>query len=420
MANSILTPTMITREALRILHGELSFIGNVNRTYDDKFAQSGAKIGTALNIRKPARYTVRTNATLAAQDHVETSVTLTVSSQYGVDVSFTSVELTMNLDDFSKRVLKPAVSQLAAKLEATALGAAYKTVANYVGTSSTQMTFKQFQQGGQSLTEALAPPSGRIALLDPMSRVEFNDAVKGLFQDSGNIKEQYREGIVGRTGGFDVYENTFVPAHTNGTLAGTPLTTGTAWSTSTTAVSYVATTGVPIDGATSATTLKAGDILTFGTVAAGIVECHPETKASLGKLKKFVVQSDLTLTTSADTYTATVSPGVITGTGNPFQNCILTNADTNNMTVTLVGAASTAYGQSLQFHPDAFAFATADLEDVSKYGAWGARQSMDGISMRIARQYAISSDTIPCRLDVLWGFTSLYPELAVRSIHSQT
>jgi hypothetical protein len=73
----------------------------------------------------------------------------------------------------------------------------------------------------------------------------------------------------------------------------------------------------------------------------------------------------------------------------------------------------------LQFHEDAFVFATADLEDVSRYGAWGARESMDGISMRIARQYAIATDTIPCRIDVLAGFAPLYPELAVRHMYEQ-
>jgi hypothetical protein len=409
---------VITREALRILHGKLSFVGNVNRTYDDRFAQSGAKIGTVLNIRKPARYTVRTGATLTAQDHVETSVSLTVSSQYGVDVSFTSVELTMNLDDFSKRVLMPAVSQLAARIESDALTVAYKSIANYTGTTSTQMTYKQFAQGGQSLSENLGPMSGRSAFLNPASRVEFQDAVKGLFQDSESISEAYREGKMGRTGGFDVYENTFIPSHTTGSFAGSALTTGTTWSTSTTAATFAATTAVPIDTANTATALAAGDILTFGTVAAGVVECHPETKVSLGKLKKFVVQAAVTYTTQANTYTATVSPAVITGVGNPFQNCILTNANTDNMTVTMFGVASTAYGQNIQCNEDAFAFATADLDDVSKYGAWGARQSSDGISMRIARQYAISSDTIPCRLDVLWGFAPLYPDLAVRSFHA--
>jgi hypothetical protein len=417
MANTVLTPTMITREALRVLHGKLSFIGSVNRQYDDKFAQEGAKIGTSLNIRMPSRYTVRTGANLSAQDHVERSTPLTVSSQYGVDVSFTTAELTMSLDDFSKRIITPAMAQLAAKLESDALSVAYKSVANYVGTTSTSMTYLQFQQAAGVLTDNLAPYGDRTTLLRTLDRINFSDAVKGLFQSSENISEQYREGIVGRTGGTDVYESTFLPKHTRGSFAGSALTTGAAIGTSTTANVWASQTALTIDTATSTTVLKAGDVLTVS----GVYDIHPETKVNTGALKKFVVQSDVTFTTLANTYTATVVPAMIYGVGNAFQNCVLSGiSDTDNNTVTVFGVASTTYGQSLAYHKDAFCFATADLIDVSKYGAWGARQSMDGISMRIAKQYAIGTDTVPCRIDVLWGFAPLYPELAVRHFTALT
>jgi len=417
MANSILTPTQITREALRVLHGKLSFIGSVNRQYDSQFARGGAKIGSSLNIRMPPKYTVRTNATLAAQDHVERSTPLTVSSQYGVDVSFTTADLTLSLDDFSKRYVTPAMSQLAARLESDALTAAYKSVANFVGTTSTSMTYLQFQQGGMELTKNLAPYGNRTAMLRPLDRVNFSDAVKGLFQASDNIEQQYREGVVGRTGGFDVYENTYVPSHTRGSFAGSALTTGATIGSSATTNVWASTTSLTIDTATSLTVLKAGDVITVS----GVYDVHPETKVNTGSLKKFVVQSDLTFTTLANTYTATVVPAMIYGVGNAFQNCVLSGpSDTDNNTITVFGVASTAYGQSLAYHEDAFCFATADLIDVSEFGAWGARQSMDGISMRIAKQYAISSDTVPCRIDVLWGFAPLYPELAVRHFTALT
>jgi len=388
-----------------------------NTSDDDRFAQAGAKIGTSLNIRMPSKYTVRTGATLSAQDHVERSTPLTVNSQYGVDVSFTSVELTMSLDDFSKRIISPAMAQLAARLEGDALSAAYKLIPNYTNaTTNSKITYKYFQQGGSNITKALGPSSGRTACLSPDSVVEFNDAVKGLFHASTNVAQQYREGMMGRTGGFDVYENTLTPYHTTGSLAGSPLTTGAALGTSTTANVWASTSDIDIDGATSGGTVKAGDILTFGTVADGVLDVHPETKASYGKLKTFVVQSDATVVT-AGTVTVTVRPALIYGTGNAYKNCVLSGANTDGLTVTRVGAASSQFGQDIQFAEDAFVFATADLEDVSRYGAWGARESMDGISMRLARQYAIGTDTVPCRIDVLWGFAGLYPELANRHMY---
>lgn len=418
MPNGILTPTIITREALRVLHDKLTFVGNVNRQYDAQYARSGAKIGSTLNIRMPSQYTVRTNANLAVQDHVERSTPLTVSSQYGVDVSFTTAELTLSLDDFSQRFIAPAMSVLASRIESDALTAAYRLVPNFVGVTNAEITYRTFQQGGQVLTESLTPPDRRVALLNPRSRVEFLDATKGLFEARDNLGRQYREGMMGRTGGFDVFENNLLPQHTRGTLAGAALTNGTALGLSTTATTWSATTDLSIDGATSATTLRAGDIITIS----GVFDVHPETKVNIGRLKRFVVQNDVTLTTQASAYTVTVRPALIYGVGNAYQNCTLSGvANTNDNTVTAFGVAGTAYGQNLQFHPDAFVFATADLEDVSQYGAWGARETMDGISMRIARQYNITADTVPCRIDVLWGFGGLYPyEYAVRSFHPLT
>lgn len=415
MANSILTPTMITREALRVLHQRLNFVGNVNRQYDDRFAQTGAKIGTSLNIRMPAKYTVRTGATLTAQDYIERSTPLTVSSQYGVDVSFTSVELTMQLDDFSKRIIQPAMAQLGAKIESDCLTAAYKLVGNYINaTTNAKMTYAYFQSAGAQLARELSPLSNRTALLNPASKVEFLDAVKGLFHASENIERQYREGLMGRTGGFDVYENTLLPNHTTGTLAGSAVITGEP-ATTTTSNSWVSQTTISVTGATSATTLKAGDIITISYQ----YMAHPESKANVGVLRRFVVQSDVTLTTAATAYAVTVKPGIMYGSGNAYQNVVLSGATVmSGAAVSLIGAVGTAFAQDLFFHEDAFVFATADLEDVSRYGAWGARESMDGISMRIARQYAISSDTIPCRIDVLAGFAGLYPELA--TVHRTT
>ena len=407
MANQILTPVMITREAARILHQECNFLGNCNKQYDDRYAQDGAKIGYTLNIRMPSKYEVRTGATLTPEDHVERSTPLTVQSQYGVDVNFTTVELTMELDDFSERFLKPAMSQLAAKIEGDALVVAKNRTFNYTNaTTNGLLTYRRYQQNGKNITNELGPRSERSAILTPDSVVEFNDAVKGLFQDSGAISKQYKEGMMGRTGGFDVYENTLLPSHTTGSMAGSPVTNGTDLGTGTTANTWVSQTDLVIDGATTTTDLKAGDIITLS----GVYEVHPELRTNTGRLRRFVVQSDITLTNNA---TVTVKPGLIYGSGNAFQNCVLSGvSDTDNLTLTLIGAASSQFKNDLFFHKDAFVCATADLIDVSQFGAWGGRAVQDGISMRIARQYDINNDKLPCRLDVLWGFAELYPELA--------
>jgi hypothetical protein len=409
---------MITREAARILHQQGTFLTSVNRQYDDKFAQSGAKIGTALNIRLPSKYSVRTSATYAGQDHVERSTPFTLSSQYGVDVSFTTLDRTMSLDDFSKRVLQPAMKQIAAKIEGDALTLAYKYVNNYVNaTTNAKLTYAYLQRAGALMSGQLAPVGERTALLQPLSAVEFLDATKGLFAAQSNLNEQFREGMMGRTGGFDIGETINLPAHTTGSLAGSALTNGSALGISTTTASWTSTTAINIDGATSATTLLAGDIITLS----GVYEVTPENKVNTGRLQTFVVQADVTLTTLATGYDVTVKPALIYGAGNPHKNCVLSGvANTDGLTVTRIGAASTAFAQDLFFHKDAFVFGTADLEDVSPYGASCSRANVDGISLRWVQQYAAGSDTVAGRFDILWGFAPLYPELAVRHLTTQS
>ena len=391
MANTILTPTAVTREALRVLHQKLSFIGNINRSYDDSFAKSGAKIGDSLKIRLPNEYTVRTGATLSAQDTTETSTTLQVATQKGVDLNFTSADLTLSLDDFSARILEPAMSVLAANMEADAMSM-FLDVYNNVNNIGSAITFAKLMGGRKVLNDNLAPiDNNRSALLNTQDNVDLIDALKGLFQDSAAISKQYKEGMMGRTGGFDFYENTLIPTQT----------TGTALSATTYTVNGAGQTGSTVTVATGATTFKKGDIITF----AGCNRAHPETKADTGALQQFVVTADY----AGGAGNIAISPAIVTSGGR--QN--VTASPTNGGAVTKVGGASAVYKPSLVFHKDAFAFATADLVMPSGVD-FSARDVQDGISMRVVRQYDINNDKFPTRIDVLYGYKTIRPQLACR------
>jgi len=225
MANTILTPTAVTREALRILHQKLNFVGSIERQYDDSFAKEGAKIGDSLKIRLPNQYTVRSGRTLAPQDTTESSVTLQVATQKGVDLTFTSAELTMSLDDFSSRILEPAMTVLAANVEYDAMSM-YKDVYQFVWNGGASLTLAKVLSGRKILQDSLAPLNDRTASLQTQETVDLVDGLKGLFQDSNAIAKQYREGYMGRTAGFDFVENTMWPAHTRGGSNGAYLTNG--------------------------------------------------------------------------------------------------------------------------------------------------------------------------------------------------
>src|SRR5215469_6627856 len=213
MPNSILTPQQITREALRILHQKANFLATINRQYDDSFAKSGAKIGQTLKVRLPNQYVIRNGPTLNTQDTVEQYVPLTVSSQMGVDLNFTSVDLTMSLDDFSDRIISPAVAVLVANVEATVINQmVFCQVYNAVFNTGNPCTLKQVLQGRKVLNDNLAPPDRRTANTNTQDDVDLQTDLKGLFNDQVTLGKQYVEGVMGRTSGFDFFENTLWPA----------------------------------------------------------------------------------------------------------------------------------------------------------------------------------------------------------------
>jgi hypothetical protein len=318
MSNTLLTSTIITREALRVLHQKLNFVGNIVREYDSSFAKSGAKIGDTLKIRLPNQYTVRTGATLSAQDTGETNTTLQVATQKGVDLNFTSVDLTLSLDDFSSRILEPAMSVLAANIEADALSM-YKDVAQSVWNGASAATLAKVLAGRKVMQDSLAPGNDRTALLNTQDQVDIITDVKGLFNAQETISKQYKEGYVGRTAGFDFAENTLIPAHTRGA--------GNGSYTTDTRTSALATDGTEYSSITVATgtgTLKKGDVITI----AAVNRVHHESKVDQGYVRQFVVTADY----AGGGGSVGISPSI--WLGGAKQNCVVnTTSATSAITI---------------------------------------------------------------------------------------
>lgn len=399
MANTILTPTAVTREALRVLHNNLVFCKNVNRQYDSSFGQTGAKIGDTLKIRKPNRFTVRTGAVMDTQDISEESVSLVVATQKGVDVNFTSKELTLDLDDFSKRILNPAMARLASEIDFDGM-TEYQSVFNQVGTpGTTPATALIALQSGEKMSDFAAPRDDqRYLTVNPAAEASMVDALKGLFQQSNAIAEQYKMGRMGRALGFEWSMSQNINRHTTGAFAGTVLVNDTV-------VSGDAV--ISMDAFTDAApTVKKGDVFTL----AGVNSVNPETKKDTGKLQQFVVTADKTGATNLINDIA-ISPSIITSGAKQT----VTALPANNAAVTFAGTASTAYPINMAYHKDAFTFVTADLE-MPQDAHFAARQTMDGISMRIWRASDIVNDKFPTRIDVLFGWKTVREELACRLI----
>ena len=399
MANSILTIDMITRKSLEILENNLVISRNVNRQYDDSFAVEGAKIGSTLRIRLPDRALVTDGAALQVQDDNEQYTTLTVASQKHIGVNFTSAELTMQLDDFAERVLKPRVSQLASSVDAD-VATAYKGIYNSVGTpGTTPSTSLVLLQAQQKLNEFATPMNPRYATVNPAANAGLVEGLKSLFNPTATISRQFKNGMMGEgvLGLDEINMSQSIVQHTTGVTPTSPIVA--------TAVTAQGSTSLSISFTSGSPTFNVGDVFTI----AGVYAVNPQTRQTTGALQQFVVTVPVTVS-STTTATLTISPAIYTPA-----NALATvdSFPAASAALVFLGGSATAYPQNLIYHKDAITLATADL--LLPQGVdMASRQVHNGISLRIVRQYDINNDRMPCRIDVLYGFNAVRPVTAVR------
>lgn len=399
MANQLLTMTMITKEALRILENMLTFTLQVNRNYDKQFARDGAKIGSVLNIRKPVRFSDSQGQGLQLQDVTETSVQLALTTQYQRSFTFASADLALSIDDYSKRFIKPAIASMANQIDRDGLSQ-YVNIYNTVGIPGSPLaTADIILQAGQKLNEEAAPME-RSVVLAPAQQRTMVAALTGFFNPQVKIAEQYRKGLMTKdTLGFDFYMDQNVVSNTVGPLGGSPTVNATAGQTG----SSIVTTGWT---AAAASRLLQGNVFTI----AGVNAVNPQSHADTGSLRQFVVTAPFSSDGSGNG-TINISPAItISG---PFQT--VTAAPAANAVITVLGAANVVSPQGLAFHEDAFTFACADLPLPG--GVDMAQRKSDdqlGMSIRAVRAYDINLDRWPLRLDLLGGWATIYAELAAR------
>lgn len=399
MANSLLTIDMITRKSLEILENNLVISRNVNKEYDDSFAVEGAKIGSTLRIRLPDRALVTDGAALQVQDDNEQYTTLTVSSQKHIGINFTSAELTMQLDDFAERVLKPRISQLASSVDADVANA-YKSIYASVGTpGTTPATALVLLQAQQKLNESATPMSPRYATVNPAANAGLVNGMTGFFNPTGTISRQFKTGMMGEgvLGYDEMNMSQSIVNHTTGSQPVAPICASTVPSTQ-------GATTLDITYTSGTKTIKQGDVFTI----AGVNAVNPQTRLSTGSLQQFVVTADQTLTSTSATIA--FQPPMYTAA-----NALATVDAFPAASAALVflGTASTTYPQNLVYGKNAITLATADL--LLPQGVdMASRQVHNGISMRIVRQYDINNDRMPCRVDVLYGYSVIRPTMACR------
>ena len=411
MSNTLLTISKITNEALMVLENELTFTSEVDRNYDDQFAVVGGKIGNTVNVRRPGRFIGTTGPALNVEDFNETSVPVTLSTQFHVDTQFTTQDLALSLDMFSDRVLKPAIAAIANKIDRDGLLMAKNSTANIVGTAGTPPTgLITYLTAGAYLDSEGAPRDGRRScIVEPFTSATIVDSLKGLFVPQEAIGEQYRKGLMGRdSGGMNWKMDQNVVAQTFGSYASATLSCNVTTATGFLSTGWASSSTITIGASGGAATLNQGDVIQI----AGVYAVNPQNRQPYGsnKLRNFVVTSTTSIS-SGGTASVTVSPAIITG--GQFQNVSVTSS--GSQTVTPFNNTGAVSPQNILMHRNAFTLATADLELPEGVHFAGRASDKDiGLSMRVVRQYTINNDSIPTRLDVLYGWAPLYPELACR------
>lgn len=402
MANTLKITDRVLKEAQRIAHEKLSFVGTTDLQYDKSFTYDSTRgpNGQTLRIREPNQYTRRQGSrVMDVQDQDESTQNITVATQDGVDMRFNSQELIQSVnsdgafDALSKNYIEPAVAVLCSGIEADFIEYATKATYNVAGTSGTPTTDLVATGAARAkLNQGLAPKDGnRFVQMNSVTMGGLVNGLKGLFQDSTQIKEQYREGMVGRTAMADFYENDRMYSHANSSDV-----TGLAINQSsfTNGLSTLT-----IDGASVAPTV--GSVFTIDSVYA----VHPETKVAYSHLQQFTVTSATTPTTTS----ISISPAIY-WTG-PKQNVNSSPAD--NDAFVFVGAASTSIAQDLMYHKEAFQFVTADLPIMDDAHKCVTRQS-EGLSLRCWMGSDIRNDELLMRIDILYGMAALRPAWASR------
>lgn len=400
MANSLLTINMITREAVRLWKNSNAFLQNVDMQYDDSFAVTGAKIGSALRIRLPNDFTVTTGPALSVQDTAEQSTTLTLATQKHVDVGYSTADRTLSLDDYSMRVLAPMVNNLAGAVAVDIMSGSEGGICNFVANQDSQSNIlnpiqQTYLRAGATLDNNSAPIANRKIVNSPDTEATVVATLSGLLNPTAEISRQYVTGRMYDALGFIWMKDQTTIAHTNGSLG-----QGAAQFVS------AGQTGLSINVSGMTGSLNVGDIVTI----AGVYQVNRITKQSTGKLRQFVITANAPIGAT----TLSIYPAIIGAVGGqPVQYQTVTNAPAAGAVINPVAglAASAQYTKNFAYAPEAVTLATADLE-MPKNVHEAAREQFDGVSMRMVTDYFIGTDQLITRLDVLYGYLWIRPEWA--------
>lgn len=406
MANTLITPEIITRQALVEFKNEMVLLAKVDRQLDTQFTR---KIGDSINVRRRVRYQAIDGPDITGQiqDTIEGYIPVTLDQYKTVPIQFTSEELTLEIEEFSERYIRPAMIELVQQVE-TSIANMYKQLWWFVGTPGTApSTYKEVGIAEATLDDAGVPFDKRAAFYTPKTMVELADGLKGVFPSAIATMAIERSSI-GVYANFDIIKCQSLSRHTVGDHGGTPVIDGIDQNVTYLSVKDQYTQTINTTGWDASTTgiLLEGDVITI----AGVYSVNPRTRLSTGTLQTFVVRADADSDSGTDS-TLTIAPPIIID--GPYQTVDAKPADAAAITVK-TGTANSQYPQNMAFHPNAITCAMAQLAP-PEGGATYSRQNMDNVSIRYVEQYNILTDVNVKRFDILFGVLAQNPGMGIRT-----
>ena len=398
MANTIITPSIIAKVGLAQLENNLVMGKKVYRDYTREFV----KVGDTISVRRPVKFVANDGAVAINQDVVEGKFSLAMDARKHVSWSFSTQDLTLSIEEYNERYIKPAAIALANQIDYDLCGL-YNKVWNWVGTPASPVnSFSDFALAPRRLDEGAVPQDMRSAVLSPADAWGLVGSQTALYMQDV-ARGAYRAGDIGNIAGVSTAMDQNIRMHTNGAAAGGGLINGANQNVTYATSKDTNTQSLITDDWTASTTFKAGDVFTIADVYA----VNPVSKQSTGVLQQFVIQANITAT--GTDCTLSIAPAIITS--GPYQT--VDSVPANDAAITMIGTGSTQYAQNLVFHKNAFALVMADLE-MPDGAVFKARESHNGYSMRVIKYYDGEMDEDKIRLDVLYGVKAIYPDLACR------
>ena len=405
MSNTLINPAIIAQEALFQLENNTVMGDKVHRQYRKEFV----KIGDTVTIRRPVQFVVSDGATRVNQDVIEPTTSIVIDQRKHVSWLFSTQDLTLTIEEYSERYIKPAMIQLANQIDRDLALEGKNEFFNLVGTPGvTPSAFADLAAVAQRMDEFAVPDDyNRCLVLDPAARWSVADGLGAVF-NAEITGDTIRKGRLGEIANFNIYGDQNIVTHDNVVNTAGALVDSAALVSQGPPSAAASSYALPIDTSAGDGTLTQGTVFTI----AGVNSVNPISKEDTGVLQQFVMVADAVIAGGAGTLQIypSINAGAVVSTAG-FQTVTAVPAD--NAVLTFVGTFAVPYVNNLGFHTNALALVTVPLE-LPDSATFKARADWRGYSIRVIKDYDIDQDEEIIRLDILYGVQAIYPELGVR------